>query len=173
MSHHLGYDKNQPKSGTNTRNGYSTKTVATVDGPLELCTPRDREATFEPQQVKKNKTRITGMDNQILSLLHQRYDHPRDSSCVQRVVWRWCLASAGIEGHRCRDGTGCRMAKSATWCSLSYCLSWFGDRLDGHFWKKAFTQNHVQSLMTIKIISLYINRNHYLMISHQNNMIFL
>lgn len=39
MSHHLGYDKNQPKSGTNTRNGYSAKIVATADDPLELCTP--------------------------------------------------------------------------------------------------------------------------------------
>ena len=68
MSHHLGYDKNQTKSGSNTRNGYSTKTVATADGPLELRTPRDREATFEPQLVKKNQTRITGMDSQILSL---------------------------------------------------------------------------------------------------------
>ncbi|HBQ8602722.1 TPA: transposase, partial [Klebsiella pneumoniae] len=68
MSHHLGYDKNQPKPGSNTRNGYSTKTVATADGPLELRTPRDREATFEPQLLKKNQTRITGMDNQILSL---------------------------------------------------------------------------------------------------------
>ncbi len=26
MSHHLGYDKHQLKSGSNTRNGYSTKT---------------------------------------------------------------------------------------------------------------------------------------------------
>lgn len=33
MSHHLGYDKNQPKAGTNARNGYSTKTVSTGDGP--------------------------------------------------------------------------------------------------------------------------------------------
>ena len=47
---------------------YSTKTVITGDGPLELRTPRDRDGTFEPQLVKKNQTRITGMDNQILSL---------------------------------------------------------------------------------------------------------
>ncbi|WP_340543206.1 IS256 family transposase, partial [Escherichia coli] len=33
-----------------------------------LRTPRDRDGTFEPQLVKKNQTRITGMDNQILSL---------------------------------------------------------------------------------------------------------
>ena len=36
MTHHLGYDKNQPKPGTNARNGYSTKTVTTGDGPLAL-----------------------------------------------------------------------------------------------------------------------------------------
>ncbi len=38
------------------------------DGLLELRTPRDRDSTFEPQLVKKNQTRITGMDNQILFL---------------------------------------------------------------------------------------------------------
>lgn len=68
MTHHLGHEKHQSKSGTNTRNGYSTKTVTTGDGPLELRTPRDRDGSFEPQLVKKNQTRITGMDNQILSL---------------------------------------------------------------------------------------------------------
>nr|WP_238996389.1 hypothetical protein [Pluralibacter gergoviae] len=42
MSHHLGYDKNQPKPGSNTRNGYSTKTVATADGPLNCVLPGSR-----------------------------------------------------------------------------------------------------------------------------------
>ncbi|EMV29220.1 IS256-like element IS1414 family transposase [Escherichia coli] len=68
MTHHLGYEKNQSRPGANSRNGYSTKTVITGDGPLELRTPCDRDGTFEPQLVKKNQTRITGMDNQILSL---------------------------------------------------------------------------------------------------------
>lgn len=68
MTHHPGYEKNQSRPGANSRNGYSTKTVITGDGPLELRTPRDRDGTFEPQLVKKNQTRITGMDNQILSL---------------------------------------------------------------------------------------------------------
>lgn len=35
---------------------------------MELRTPRDRDGSFEPQLVKKNQTRITGMDNQILAL---------------------------------------------------------------------------------------------------------
>ncbi|MEI8544039.1 transposase, partial [Escherichia coli] len=68
MTHDLGYEKNQSRPRANSRNGYSTKTVITGDGPLELRTPRDRDGTFEPQLVKKNQTRITGMDNQILSL---------------------------------------------------------------------------------------------------------
>lgn len=68
MTHHLGYDKNQPRPATNARNGYTQKTVITGDGTLELRTPRDRDGSFEPQLVKKNQTRITGMDNQILSL---------------------------------------------------------------------------------------------------------
>lgn len=68
MTHHPGYEKNQSRPGAHSRNGYSTKTVITDDGPLELRTPRDRDGTFEPQLVKKNQPRITGMDNQILSL---------------------------------------------------------------------------------------------------------
>ena len=51
MTHHLGYEKNQSRSETNSRNGYSTKTVITGDGPLELRNPRDRDGTFEPHFV--------------------------------------------------------------------------------------------------------------------------
>lgn len=68
MTHHLGYDTNQPRPATNARNGYTQKTVITGDGPLEIRTPRDRDGSFESQLVKKNQTRITGMDNQIISL---------------------------------------------------------------------------------------------------------
>ncbi|EJP7064555.1 transposase, partial [Escherichia coli] len=38
MTHHPGYEKNQSRPGANSRNGYSTKTVITGDGPLELRT---------------------------------------------------------------------------------------------------------------------------------------
>lgn len=34
MTHYLGYKKNQSRPGTNSRNGYSTKTVITGDDPL-------------------------------------------------------------------------------------------------------------------------------------------
>ena len=68
LTDHLGHEKNAPKTGSNTRNGYSSKTVLCDDGEIELNTPRDRENTFEPQLSKKHQTRITQMDSQILSL---------------------------------------------------------------------------------------------------------
>ena len=68
LTDHLGYEKHSPRTGKNTRNGYTTKRLLTDDGEFELDTPRDREGTFEPQLIKKNQTRITQMDSQILSL---------------------------------------------------------------------------------------------------------
>lgn len=35
MTHHLGHEKYHPKSDANSRNGYSSKTVSTTDGPPE------------------------------------------------------------------------------------------------------------------------------------------
>ncbi len=70
MSYHLGYGKHeiQGRNRGNSRNGYSKKTLKGTHGEIELDTPRDREGSFEPCLVGKNKTRITGMDSQILSL---------------------------------------------------------------------------------------------------------
>lgn len=68
LADHPGYEKNAPKTGSNTRNGYSSKTVLCNNSEIELNTPRDRENTFEPQLIKKHQTRITQMDSQILSL---------------------------------------------------------------------------------------------------------
>ena len=70
MDHHLGYDKHDPgghHSG-NSRNGYSPKKLKGDHGEIEIQTPRDRNSSFEPQLIKKGQSRITGMDNQILSL---------------------------------------------------------------------------------------------------------
>ena len=70
IRHHLGYDKNDPggHNSGNSRNGYSSKTLKGNHGEIELETPRDRNGHFEPQLIKKSQTRITGMDDQILSL---------------------------------------------------------------------------------------------------------
>jgi transposase-like protein len=68
LKDHLGYDKHQPSSTNNSRNGYSSKTLITEDGSFEVDIPRDRAGDFESQLVKKHQTRFTSMDEKIQCL---------------------------------------------------------------------------------------------------------
>ena len=68
MEHHLGFAKNEPNSSSNSRNGYTKKTLKGDHGQVEITVPRDRESSFEPVIVKKGETRLTALDVQILSL---------------------------------------------------------------------------------------------------------
>jgi putative transposase len=67
---HLGYEKGDPAGrGTpNSRNGTSSKTVATEVGDVGLDVPRDRAGTFEPRLVPKGSRRTGGLDEVIVSL---------------------------------------------------------------------------------------------------------
>jgi len=65
MEDHLGYDKHQPSSNNNSRNGYSSKTLISEEGQFHVDIPRDRDSHFEPQLVKKHQTRLTAMDDKI------------------------------------------------------------------------------------------------------------
>lgn len=71
MDEHLGYQKHQISTSTNSRNGKSSKRIKTEDGEFELSTPRDRDGSFEPELVKKNQSRFTSMDDKILWLYAQ------------------------------------------------------------------------------------------------------
>ena len=44
LDDHLGYDKHPPSDNSNSRNGYSRKTLKTEDGQIPLDTPRDRKS---------------------------------------------------------------------------------------------------------------------------------
>ncbi len=70
MTHHLGYERDDPAGhGTgNSRNGSSTKTVSTTNGPVAIAVPRDRNGEFEPRIVPKRARRIGQIDEMILSL---------------------------------------------------------------------------------------------------------
>src|SRR5687768_10673009 len=70
MEEHLGYEKHQAegRNGGNSRNGRRAKTVLTEIGPVEIQVPRDTDASFDPQIVKKRQRRLTGVDEIILSL---------------------------------------------------------------------------------------------------------
>lgn len=70
LEEHLGYAPHEPKgrNSGNNRNGYTSKTLKGDHGEITIDTPRDRDGSFEPQLIRKGQTRITGMDDQILSL---------------------------------------------------------------------------------------------------------
>jgi len=70
LTHHLGYDKNDPegRGSGNSRNGRSRKTLKGDFGQVEIEVPRDRQGEFEPQIVGKHQRRFSGFDDKILSM---------------------------------------------------------------------------------------------------------
>jgi putative transposase len=70
LSDHLGYEPGDP-AGTgsgNNRNGSSSKRLATEVGPVDLEVPRDRNASFDPQTVRKGQRRLDGVDKLVIGL---------------------------------------------------------------------------------------------------------
>ena len=53
---------------SNTRNGYSKKTVRSSHGPIELDIPRDRQGDFEPQLISRYQTSFDAVDEKIIAL---------------------------------------------------------------------------------------------------------
>src|SRR5215472_979758 len=70
LTHHLGYEKNQPegRGSGNSRNGRSRKKLKGDFGEVEIEVPRDRQGEFEPQIVGKHQRRFDGFDDKILSM---------------------------------------------------------------------------------------------------------
>ena len=70
MSDHLGYESGDPAGqGTgNSRNGKTTKSVQTLQGPVQVTVPRDRNSSFEPVIVPKRARRLGKVEDIILSL---------------------------------------------------------------------------------------------------------
>jgi putative transposase len=67
---HLGYAKGDPKGKKtgNSRNGHGSKKVTGEDGEMDILVPRDRDASFEPQIIKKGQRRFDGFDDKIISM---------------------------------------------------------------------------------------------------------
>lgn len=70
LTEHLGYERHEPagRNSGNSRNGASKKKLKGDFGEIELETPRDRNASFEPKIVAKGQTRFQGFDDKILSM---------------------------------------------------------------------------------------------------------
>ena len=68
MQTQLGYEKYEPSSSDNRRNGTSQKTVITGTGLVNLDIPRDRAGEFEPVLIPKHQRRFPEMDQKILTM---------------------------------------------------------------------------------------------------------
>ena len=70
LSHHLGYPPGaeKPADADNHRNGVSSKTVLTEEGPLRIDVPRDRHGRFAPILIPKHERRFTGFDDKIVAM---------------------------------------------------------------------------------------------------------
>lgn len=89
----LGYTKYdyRNKTGENSRNGYSKKTLKTSFGETEIKVPRDRNGEFEPQLVKKNQTSLTSdIEEKILSMYAKGMTTSDIESHIQEIYGLNC-----------------------------------------------------------------------------------
>jgi len=99
LDDHLGYEKHQESSHSNSRNGFTTKTLKTEEGQFEVDIPRDRDSSFTPQLVKKHQTRLTSMDDkihclyakgmttrEIVATFKEMYDADVSASLISKVT---------------------------------------------------------------------------------------
>ena len=69
LTEHLGHERGGvPGTDGNIRNGHTAKTVRTEIGDVRIQVPRDRAGSFEPVMVPKHARRLTGFDEQVISL---------------------------------------------------------------------------------------------------------
>ena len=71
LDEHLDNEYGEKPLSLNTRNGTSKKTVKSSYGNIDLNIPRYREATFEPQSLKKYKKDISNIYISGFRLIHK------------------------------------------------------------------------------------------------------
>lgn len=70
LDHHLGYRPGDtpPAGQANRRNGTTSKTLRTEQGPVCVEVPRDRDGSFAPMIVPKHQRHFSGFDDKIISM---------------------------------------------------------------------------------------------------------
>src|SRR6266542_3074176 len=114
LEQHLGYPPGAepPEAQPNRRNGISSKTLRTVDGPVTVELPRDRDASFEPRIVPKHARSFDGFDEQILALYAGGMT-TREIAASARAVRRRRLRRADQRGDGVDPRRRARLAGSA------------------------------------------------------------
>jgi transposase-like protein len=84
LTEQIGYEKSESgeKPSGNRRNGKSSKTLRTDQGPMEIAVPRDRDGDFEPKIVGKHQREWRGFDDKILAM----YSHGMSTQGIQATI---------------------------------------------------------------------------------------
>jgi hypothetical protein len=106
MDHHLGGEAEEQAG--NHRNGYSSKTVLTDSGRLELAIPRDRQGRFDPVLIGKYRRRFPGFDDKIIALYARGMTTREIAEHIGELYGAEIFAGPGQRGNRCgaRGGSG-------------------------------------------------------------------
>jgi hypothetical protein len=114
MTDHLGYEKHDPADHHrgNSRNGNSQKTLKGEFGELELETPRDRRATFDPKIVAKGQT-LGGLRRQDHLDVRAGDEHAGDPRPPGRDLQDRSLPDADFQRHRGGARRGQSLAEPA------------------------------------------------------------
>lgn len=102
LNHHLKGEEAEPEAPasdslprSNSRNGYSKKTIQSNQGEMDLAIPRDRQGEFEPVLVPKHQRRLAGLDEKIL-VLYARGLSTRDMSAQLEELYGVSLSASLI-----------------------------------------------------------------------------
>jgi len=84
LTEQIGYEKSESgeKPSGNRRNGKSSKTLRTDQGPMKIAVPRDRDGDFEPKIVGKHQREWRGFDDKILAM----YSHGMSTQSIQATI---------------------------------------------------------------------------------------
>ena len=94
----------------------------TDGGVMGIDVPRGRDSLFEPQMVKKQQTRFTGMDDKILFLYAQGMTTREICTALKELYDADVSVSLISKLNQCGNGTSCRMAITPARSGISYCL---------------------------------------------------
>ena len=106
LTEYLGYDKHGANKSArgNSRNGNTPKRLKGTHVEVGILTPHDRDASFEPQRVRKHQTRPGAGANHPVAIASARSDLPpplfiwtassskSETSCAsstKRFTWRY------------------------------------------------------------------------------------
>ena len=87
MNAHLGYESNnhEYKPTQNRRNGYTSKNIKTTYGEIPIQSPRDRDATFDPQIIPKRTRDVSGIEDKVLSMYAKGMSQRDISSTIEDI----------------------------------------------------------------------------------------